>query len=166
MHARNNWKQSDMLSKDETTKLAEKYAEGGFLCSESVLMAIADCLNISSDLIPKIATGFGAGIGRRGEACGALAGGVMALGLRFGRSAVEETQGDRRPYWFSTELADTFRGRFGAIRCRDLLGLDLSKPEDLQIYREKGLWNTTCRNFIIEAAEIVYELLQKHMNEK
>jgi len=155
-----------MLSKDETLKLAERYAEGGFLCSESVLMAIASCLNTSSDLIPKIATGFGAGIGRRGEACGALSGGVMALGLRFGRSTVDDTEGDRRPYWFSTELVDTFRERFGEIRCRDLLGLDLSKPEDLKIYREKGLWNTTCRSFIIETTAMVYELLQKHKHEK
>ena len=41
------------------------YYRIGYNCAESVLLAIAkDALKINSELIPKIATGFGDGISR------------------------------------------------------------------------------------------------------
>lgn len=68
-----------------------------FLCSESVLFAVSDWLEVRNEFIPKIATGFGAGIGGRGTVCGALSGGVMALGLKFGRKDPVREEG-RRSY--------------------------------------------------------------------
>ena len=61
-----------MITKDETVDLAASKAEEGWLCSEAVLQALAEALNVSSELIPRIATGFAAGIGRSGEVCGAV----------------------------------------------------------------------------------------------
>ncbi len=52
-----------MITKDETVDLAASKAEDGWLCSEAVLQALAEALNVSSELIPRIATGFAAGIG-------------------------------------------------------------------------------------------------------
>ena len=43
-----------MLSREETVRRARSYAEEGFLCSESVLMALADCLVVSSELVPRV----------------------------------------------------------------------------------------------------------------
>ena len=149
-----------MLSKEEVVRLATGYAEEDFLCSEAVLMALSDCLGVSSEIIPRIATGFGAGIGRKGEVCGALSGGVMGLGLRFGRSTTEEGEGERRPYWFSTELAAQFREQLGHVRCEDLLGLDLSRVEDAETYHERGLWETTCRDIIEVATRLAYDMLK------
>lgn len=148
-----------MLSKDETVRLAAAYAEQGFLCSESVLLALCKSQNVKSDLVPQIATGFGAGIGRSGEVCGALAGGVMGLGLRFGRSIVDDTQDERRPYWFALELLIQFKSHFGHVRCRELLGLDLSCAEDIRKYREQGLWDTRCREFIVTTTGLAHDLL-------
>jgi C_GCAxxG_C_C family probable redox protein len=99
-----------MLTREETARTAVGYAEQGFLCSEAVLMAIGDLLGFKSEAIPRMATGFGAGIGRRGEICGAVSGGVMGLGLRFGRDAVESDEEERRPYWYAAEFLDGFRG--------------------------------------------------------
>jgi C_GCAxxG_C_C family probable redox protein len=87
-----------LLSRSEIMAVAASHAEGDLLCSESVLLAISELLGVESELIPRIATGFGAGIGRRGEVCGALAGGVMGLGLVYGRSAPGAGEDGRRPY--------------------------------------------------------------------
>ncbi len=146
--------------------MAEEYAGKGFLCSEAVLMAIGRCLGVRSGTIPKIATGFGAGVGRKGEVCGALSGAVMGLGLRFGRSRVEEQEGGRRPYWFTSELVERFRVRLGHVRCGDLLELDLSDPKGLQAYREAGMWEKRCRGIISEATGLAYDLLKKHNEER
>ena len=148
-----------MLIREETTRTAAGYAEQGFLCSEAVLMAIGDLLGFESEAIPRIATGFGAGIGRRGEICGAASGGVMGLGLRFGRDAVDGNEGERRPYWYAAEFLDGFSARCGGVRCRDLLGLDLSRPGDVEEYHRRGCWETRCRELIETAARLAYDLL-------
>ncbi len=151
-----------MMPREGVVRLAEGHAERGFLCSEAVLLALSESLEVSSELIPRIATGFGAGVGRRGEVCGALSGGVMGLGIRFGRSSPEEGRGERRPYWFASELTDLFGESLGCVRCMDLLGLDLSDPGDLQAYRERGMWGTRCREIIATATGLAYDVLAKH----
>jgi len=150
-----------VLPKDEVEEIASSYAEDGFLCSESVLIALSRSLNIESEVIPRIATGFGAGIGGKGEVCGALTGGIMGLGLRFGRSSLDEND-DTDPDWFAGELVDLFNERFGHIRCKKLLGLDLTRPEDVATYRENCLWETRCRELIQEAAGLAYDILTEH----
>jgi C_GCAxxG_C_C family probable redox protein len=148
------------LLRDKVMKNATYYAMRGFLCSEAVLLAISEYLGITSELIPRIATGFGAGIGRRGEVCGALAGGAMGLGLKFGRSTPESRKNERRPYWFAKELTERFKSQFGHLRCMDLLGLNLSRLEDVEAYRKKNMWNTRCRWLISETAGLCYDLIK------
>jgi C_GCAxxG_C_C family probable redox protein len=149
-----------MLTKDETVNIAASHAEEEYLCSEAVLMALAECLGVESKLIPKVATGFGAGVGREGEVCGALSGAVMGLGLKFGREVSGFTVDGRRPYWYATELTKGFRGLHGDLRCRDLLGLDLTDPEDYRKYSERNMWRTRCRDLIASATELAYDLLE------
>ena len=149
-----------MLSKKEIMSLAEQFTEQGYLCSEAILLALSQYLNIQSEIIPKIATGFGAGIGRHGEACGALSGAVMGLGLRFGRTVVSETPSDTPPYGFSTNIVNLFVARFGHIRCRDLIGLNFHRAEDRKIYKDQQLWETRCRDIVRITTGLAYDLLQ------
>lgn len=149
-----------MLSKKETMNLAKGFAIEGFLCSESVLVALSKLLNVKSAVIPKIATGFGAGIGLHGEVCGALSGAVMGLGLRFGRTHPSETPKDTTPYEYGQRIVNLFVARFEHIRCRDLLGLDISREKDRQAYNDQKLWETKCSNIIHVTTGLAYDLLQ------
>jgi hypothetical protein len=54
-----------------------------------------------------------------------------------------------------------FRELHGHLRCRDLLGLDLTDPEDYRKYSERKLWGTKCRDLIASATGQAYELLAK-----
>ena len=154
-----------MLSKKETAKRAKKFAEKGFLCSEAVLMALGEAQNIKSEIIPRIATGFGAGIGRHGEVCGALSGAVMGLGLRYGRSHVSETPQDTSPYQFAQIMVNQFDSRIGHIRCQDILDLDISSDEGVKKYRKQKLWESKCREIIKIATELAYDLLQANSSD-
>lgn len=118
-----------MLSKKETITIAESYSAQRFLCSESCFIALAKAQGIENPLIPKIATGFGAGMGRSGETCGAVTGSIMGLGIKYGGEKVEPIK-DRRPYWYATELLERFKKEHGELTCPSLLGLDISKPTD------------------------------------
>ncbi len=123
-------------------------------------MALSEAQNIINEIIPRIATGFGAGISRHGEVCGALSGAVMGLGLRFGRSQVSETPEDTSPYQFGQTMVKLFASRFGHIRCRDILNLDISSDEGVKKYRELNLWESKCRVLIRITTELAYDLLQ------
>jgi len=148
-----------MKTREDVVALAKAYAEEDFLCSEAVLWALSRALKIDSEFIPKIAIGFGAGIGRTSHVCGAAAGAIMGLGLRFGRSEIEELPEGRHPYWYATEFMERFREKRGATTCAGLTGLDLSQPGAIDAYNERDLWETLCRDLIGEAADLAYDIL-------
>ncbi|MBN2335292.1 C_GCAxxG_C_C family protein [Candidatus Bathyarchaeota archaeon] len=149
-----------MKTKEETIRAAAEHAANGFLCSEAVLLALSESMGAESDFIPRIATGFAAGIARNGEACGALTGAIMALGLMYGRDT-PETEPGRRPYWFSRRLAEEFRRIHGGVRCPEVLKLNIDDPEDYKIYSEKGMWETTCRDAIRAATGLAYDIISE-----
>ena len=91
---------------------------GGHLCSEAVLMTSAEFYGIKTDVIPKIATGFGAGIGRAGSVCGALTGAIMALSLKYGASDVNEVDAYEMCLSKSFECYKKFKNELGSVFCR------------------------------------------------
>ena len=148
-----------LMAKEKVVESAKSYAAKGFLCSESVLLAISDWLEIQNELIPKIATGFGAGIGRCGSVCGAISGGIIALGLKFGRNDVKE-QGVA-PYWFGRELVERFEKEFGHVTCLELTECDFNTEAGRKKYAEQKLWETKCRQYIESATAIVFDLISE-----
>lgn len=149
----------ELMCKGEVAELAKSFAAKGFLCSESVLLAISNWLEVQSELIPKIATGFGAGIGGRGSVCGAISGGIMALGLSFGRDDVKKQKA--RPYWFALDLLERFEEEFGHIMCRELTGCDLATEAGRKKYADEKLWETKCRQYIRSVTAIVFDLISE-----
>ena len=79
----------------EYSNKAETYFRQGFNCAESVLMTMQEAWNLG-EISPKLATGFGAGIGGIGSLCGALTGGIIALNLKFGRKKINADK--NKPY--------------------------------------------------------------------
>ena len=142
-------------------KLAETYIGQRFLCSESCLMALAKCQGVDSPLIPRIATGFGAGIGRSGETCGAVTGAVMGLSIKYGRDNVEPVK-DRRPYWYATEMLERFKAEHGELTCPALLGLDIAKPADYDEYSKRNLWASHCTKYILSATGIACDIINEN----
>lgn len=152
-----------LTTKDEVIKLADFYAAKGFLCSESVLLAISDCLRVRSDLIPKIATGFGAGIGGQGEVCGAISGGIIALGIKFGRDTPKKQK--IKPYWFAFELLKRFEKEFGHMTCLELTGCDFTTEAGRKRYTDEKIWETGCRQYIETVTAIVFDLISEKTHE-
>jgi len=62
------------------TRIASKAFQDGFNCAQAVLLSFARDLDSQEGDLLKLASGFGAGMARRQETCGAVSGGVMAIG--------------------------------------------------------------------------------------
>jgi len=149
---------SESRFEKEVSERAAKYFEAGFNCAESVLMSFAESIDVRSDLIPKIATPLGGGIGRRGSVCGALTGGVIAIGLKVGRSKLKDTKRREESYDKALELFKRFEKEFGSPVCYDLIKLDLTTPEGREKIKTVRL--EKCINFVRAAANNVAQLME------
>ena len=109
----------------------------GFNCAESVLLTLSGRMarRNSESWIPRIATGFGGGVGRNGDICGALSGGVMAIGLALGRDKAEQS---RDPCYAAVDCFYTdFVKEFGSSKCRELTGIDLKARVGSGTYHDR-----------------------------
>jgi C_GCAxxG_C_C family probable redox protein len=128
----------------------------GMYCAESVLLAVAEAHGQKDEAIPKIATGFCGGISRTSGMCGALAGGIMALGLLTGRSSPQESKD--QCYALSHRLVHRFREKFGSIQCTDLLGCDISTAEGARCFKAGSLESKICAPVSRQTAALVEEI--------
>jgi C_GCAxxG_C_C family probable redox protein len=109
------------MVKEEAEKKAFDYFQSGFHCAEAVSKTITELFaKESSSDISKVASGFGGGIGRTHEdVCGALTGGVIALGYLFGRIKPGESFQDA--WELSSEFRKRFIKKFGSANCQTIL---------------------------------------------
>ena len=110
-----------------------------------------------NELIPKIAAGFGGGIGRCGSVCGALTGSIMAVGIKY---ASNETGMEKRAkaYLYAKTLLKQFEEQNGTTSCRDLIKYDLSNPEEAAKFRQEGIPQKVCAKLIKVAIENYFAL--------
>jgi C_GCAxxG_C_C family probable redox protein len=141
---------------DRAAAQAKGRFDRDFNCAESVLAAVAEQLHLKSSLIPKVATGFGAGMGRQGSICGAVAGAVMALGLKYGR--LHPGQSRQPTYRRVQALCHKFEQKFGSVYCRDLIGHDISSSKALARAMKSGVFATRCPEFVAEAVRLYFKL--------
>ncbi len=94
-----------------------------FNCAQSVFSAFASQLGMDESLMLKMASPFGGGVARRGQVCGALTGGLMALGLARG---ADTPAGKEEAYRLGQDFLQRFEAIHKTILCRDLLGYDIS----------------------------------------
>ena len=82
---------------------------------------------------------FGGGIAGMGEACGAITGAALALGLRdYGEGAIDADRPGQTTDQLKALIRD-FGGEFGARRCADLTGHDLSTPEGRELFMKSEI---------------------------
>ena len=100
---------------------AYAYFLKGYNCSQSVVAAFAPQLGLSEEMALRMSAGFGAGIGRMREVCGAFCGVVTVLSLVYADPA--DPQDKSRMYALVQEAARLYRARNGgdSIICRELL---------------------------------------------
>lgn len=131
----------------------------GFSCSQAVLSTYGNQFGLNHELALKVSGAFGGGMGRMGETCGAVTGAIMVIGLKYGKTRVDDEQTKEKAYSLVQEFVDKFKSRNGSIICRELLGCDISTPEGRKIVKDKQLITTRCPKFVQDAVEIIEEIL-------
>ena len=139
------------------TNRATRYLSEGYTCAESVLRAVSDEYGIEMDH-PHVAMGVGGGMGFMGEVCGAMTGAIMAIGLVKGPAANPQEMQQTMP--LIQELRRRFETEMKSIKCRDLTGMDLTKPGGLEELIQSGISDKVCVRAVDTAYQIVMDVLK------
>jgi C_GCAxxG_C_C family probable redox protein len=138
---------------------AAKFLER-YNCAQSVFYAFSGDLGIDEESALKMACGFGAGMGRKEEVCGALAGGIMAIGSKYGRGLHDDRRATELTYAKTRELMDRFAEKHGSYICRTLLnGCELMTEEGQRQFKEQDLSNRVCNGCVQDVVNILEAML-------
>lgn len=143
------------------TERALELFSSNFNCSQAVLTAFAPDFGLDEKLALMLGTEFGGGA-RNGEMCGAVSGALMVLGLKYGHFDSADNQQKSRAYAIAVEYTRRYKEANGSIVCRDLLGYDLTKPEEMERIKSQGLFGSVCPAAIKSAVEILEEIFAEY----
>ena len=83
----------------------------------------------------------------------------MVIGLKHGRIRADDDEAKEKTYELVQEFVQAFRSKHGSIVCKELLGYDISKNDEMKKAQEKLLFDEFCPKLVQSAAEILEELL-------
>jgi C_GCAxxG_C_C family probable redox protein len=131
----------------------------GFSCSQAICTAYFQTFGIDRVTARKVSCGFGAGIARSGNLCGAVSGAIMVIGLAYGMARSGDVAAKEKTYRAVNDFLREFTRRNGSTDCTPLIGFDLSDPSQLEMAKEKKAVMTKCPRFVRDAAEILDDIL-------
>jgi C_GCAxxG_C_C family probable redox protein len=138
----------------------EKFQEG-FNCAQSVFYSFCDDLKFEKETALKLACGLGAGMGLKGEVCGAVSGGIIVLGAKYGSNKKNQEAATYLTYAKTRELMDQFAEKHGTCICRELLnGCDLTTEAGQKHFFENDLINTSCKPCVQDVVEILEQVMK------
>jgi len=142
---------------------AVAFYQQGYTCAQSILASFAARYDLPQNLAFRLGEPFGAGTSCTGDMCGAVTGAILVLGLQYGSASSSDDAAHSRTYPYVHVLMRRFQAIHGSIQCTDLLGFNLSDPQQFKTVWEKGLFFQRCPTFVRDASRILAELLEKEI---
>jgi C_GCAxxG_C_C family probable redox protein len=146
-----------MTSKDDILEkaysLAFKYEAERGSCPQCVLAALHETLGVSDPKTIQAADAMAGGTSLSTEGtCGALVGGLLAIGSVVGRTYEDFSVGNRkrRVFQYSKKLYDKFILEYGSPRCKDIhmkifgRTFNLLDPKDYAEFEKAGAHVDKC----------------------
>ena len=145
---------------DYGIKAAELFLQG-YNCAQAVAVAFCDVTGLEEKTAARMVSGFGGGMGRLREVCGAVSGMFFVLSTLYG---YDNSSDDEQKKWLYQEvqaLAEKFRAECGSIICRELLDNPPSdpnpSPRTAEYYAQRP-----CARMVYTAADLMEAFIKEH----
>ena len=96
----------------------------GYNCSQAVTLAFSDLFDMDKNMLLRMSSSFGGGMGRLREVCGTVSGMFIVVGLLYGYDDPKAFDEKAAHYSRIQELARRFKECQGSIVCKEILGLE------------------------------------------
>ena len=133
----------------------------GLNCAQAVVTAYSEELGFDQNMASAISTGFGGGMGRLQETCGAVTGSFMVLGMYNSKKFADNNVRKEETYSMIRKFDDKFKTIHGATDCKTLLKCDLKTEVGQCVMKENKLHDKVCEKCISDSVKLVEELIGK-----
>lgn len=130
------------------SEMAVEQFRKGFNCAQSVFSSFINELDISDDIAFRITSGFGGGMGKLQNTCGAVTGAFMVLSCKLGEVDAPDPELKATINHTIQDFAQKFEKKFGSLNCRQLIDIDLNDPEQTKKAKEERVFELKCEEFI------------------
>jgi C_GCAxxG_C_C family probable redox protein len=123
-------------------------------------LSFKDYFGYKDSLIPRMASGFGGGIGRKGSLCGAFTGSIMAIGMKMGRTDPKDKETISKVYEKCQKFWNQFEKEFGSNLCYNLIKTHLDNEEKRQKWLASGGMEK-CTGIVEKTARMLCEFIKE-----
>ena len=138
-----------------------EYAKNLFLkganCAQAVAGAFADVVGMKEEELFKLASGFGGGVGRMREVCGAVSGMVLIMNMLYGNDDITDKSAKDAHYERVQKLIKRFETETGSIICRTLLSLNNTEKitSTSEVRTQEYYQKRPCADLVALAAQLL-----------
>lgn len=138
-------------------------------CSQAMLVAGQEKMNIEDKAAVKAVGAYGGGIAASGNVCGTLLGGIAAISSVYSRGSLEEKE-DPRMWAVSKKFIREFEKlteSCGGINCCDIARVDWSDRDAVkEYYSDPESSRKTCIKLVGDAACALGKILEEEAEKK
>ena len=131
----------------------------GYNCAQSVLVAYAEELGYDQNFALTVSVGFGGGMGRLQEKCGAVTGAFMVLGMYNNKKCSDNLSLKNSTYSMVQHFDEEFKSIHKTTTCRELLNCDLRSEGGHDYAVENKLFERVCEKCIKDSIHIIDGLI-------
>jgi C_GCAxxG_C_C family probable redox protein len=159
----------ELLNKIEKT--AHDYEKEFHGCSRCVFKALQEYLDLGDGISLKSSTPLAAGVAMRGETCGALLGGLLAVGIITAQEDLKDSNALNTSLAAGFRLARKVEKEFGTTNCTKIqterLGrfYSLADPEQYKAFIEAGGY-VECPKVVGKIARMTAEFILDYLDKK
>jgi C_GCAxxG_C_C family probable redox protein len=133
----------------------------GLNCSQAVLTAYSEEMKFDNNMALSVSVGFGGGMGKLQETCGAVTGSFMVLGIFNCKKLTDNKDRKEAAYSMIQKFSQEFKQINGTTDCLELLKCDLKTEEGNRFAKENNLFGTVCEKCISDSVRIINKLIRQ-----
>lgn len=143
------------MTKQGAIDKAQTLFDEGYACSQAVLLTFASQFNLDEKTAKLIASTFGGGMGRLRQKCGAVTGGFMVLGLKYGNENPKDMETKLDAYKKVRNLNHQIEEIHGTTNCGEILKKFATEADIAERKHHKII----CRRVVGDVTEQLYDLV-------
>jgi C_GCAxxG_C_C family probable redox protein len=139
---------------------AVEYFNNGFNCAQAVLLTFAEELGVDEKFALSVSCGFGGGMGRLQQTCGAVTGAFMVISIFNCKKYQDNSPRKEMTYEMIQSFNEKFIAKHGSTNCFSLIQCDLMTSEGRIKANEAGVFRNVCDHLISDTIEILEDLMK------
>lgn len=150
------------MERIDSAQVAKELFEGDYNCAQSVLKALTGISGMDDMQSEALSAGFGGGMGKHQEICGAVSGACMAISHAVFHMYEDKAEGKDAAYDAVQRFMFKFKDEMTYVRCIDLTQHDFMSEEQREMFAESGRKDTACVPAVTYAVRLAEEIIGNH----